>query len=137
MANVYKPFSASEMTPTLRQSPNCRTRASKDGPGRREVMVPRPATSQRWQPNLSGGGGGESIDILNCRNELGAAAQRVSPNRWMPQTLLVVQGRRGLRASDVSGWKDSLGDRLARSLRKRHHALHERGECGEHRSVFR
>ena len=112
-ANVYKPFSASgddADSETIAQLSNPGLEgwprsAGSDGPSASDVTA--------LAAELSGGGGGESIDILELPNELGAAGTASLAEALDAQTLLVVQGRRGLRASDVSEWKNSLGDRLA------------------------
>ncbi len=62
---------------------------------------------------LSGGDIGESLNILELSNELGASATGRVAEALDAQAILVSTARRGLNASEFSDWKDSLGDRLS------------------------
>lgn len=112
-ANVYKPFSASEDdadSGTIAQLSN-----DSLGGWPKSVGSDSPSESDlaALAAELSSEDGGESLTILELPSELGAAATASVAEALDAQTIVVTQGRRGLRASDVSEWKESLGGRLS------------------------
>ena len=55
----------------------------------------------------------ESLNILEVPSQIGATDTARIAEALNAHALLISQGRRGLRASDVSEWSEALGDRLA------------------------
>ena len=111
-ANVYKPFSASEDdadSETIAQLSN----ANREGwPRSVDSTSPSANDLSELAAELSGGSDGASLNILELPDEFGAAGTASVAEALGAQTLLVTQARRGLSASDLSDWKDALGDRL-------------------------
>ena len=112
-ANVYKPFSTSADdadSEAIAQLSN----ASLEG-WPRSVGDASPSADDlaTLAADVSSGDAGSSLNILELPSEFGAAGTASVAAALEAQTLLVIQGRRGLSATDVSEWKESLGDRLS------------------------
>ena len=112
-ANVYKPFSTSEDDPdseAIARLSNANLEgwprtAGQDGPSANDLSA--------LASELPSGDDGESLNILEIPSDFGAAVTAKVAEALDAQALLVTTGRRGLNASDVSEWKDALGDRLS------------------------
>ncbi len=111
-ANVYKPYSASgddADSVTIAQLSN----PSLEG-WPRSVGDSSPSADDlaALSTELSSGDDSASLSILELPSEIGAAGTTSVAEALDAQTLLVAQARRGLNASDLSEWKDALGERL-------------------------
>ena len=130
-ANVYKPFSVSEDDADSGAIAQLSNESLEGWP--RSVGSDGPSASDlsALATELSSGDDGPSLNILELPSELGAAGAAGVAETLDARTLLVTQGRRGLRASDVLEWKESLGERLTGVLVNGITDHPDRGQRGE------
>ncbi len=113
MANVYKPFSASEDDADSEVIGQLSNPVPDGWPEMSGSDSPSAGDLSTLATALSSGDSGASLNILELPSEFGAAGAASVAEALDAKTVLVTQGRRGLSASDVSEWRDALGDRLA------------------------
>ena len=112
-ANVYKPFSISGV------DADSETIAALSNPDHegwpRKVGSASPSASDlsALAAELASLDNGSSLNILELPSDIGAAGTASVAEALDAETLLVIQARRGLNASDISEWRDALEDRLA------------------------
>lgn len=111
-ANVYKPFTVSgdDADPeTISQLSN----SSLEGwPRWAGSTGPSASDLSALVTDLSGRDEESSLNIVELPTEFGVAGTASVAEALDAETLLVIQARRGLNASDISEWKDALEDRL-------------------------
>ncbi len=112
-ALVYKPFSKYETD----EDSKVFARLANPGLDRWPQAVADPTNFGQLDDLLgsleSSGSIGETLTILELESLHGAEWVGCVADRLNAHTLVLAQGRRGLRASDFSDWSDALGDRLA------------------------
>ena len=112
-ANVYKPFSTSADDADSGSISQLANPSLEGWPRSAGSESPSDGDLSALAADLSSGDAGASLNVLELPSEFGAAGAARVAEALDAQTLLVTQGRRGLSASDVSEWKDALGERLS------------------------
>ncbi len=112
-ANVYKPFSISADDADSEAIAQLSNPIPEGWPRSAGSTGPSTNDLTTLAADLSSGDAGASLNILELPSEFGTAGTASVAEALEAQTLLVIQGRRELNASDVSEWKVALGERLA------------------------